>query len=82
MTKCKFDTDKTTLTFNFDSVEAANLFKRWLCGSGEQDYWTWEEENESRQLDIVDNIDYKSSQFSYWSDDPSVIKVSKTRVEK
>jgi gentisate 1,2-dioxygenase len=32
---------KHKLTFEFDSPEALNHFARWLCGSGEQEYWEW-----------------------------------------
>lgn len=41
-----FDADETTLTINFPSVRHAKVFKEWLCGSGEQDFWQWCEAQE------------------------------------
>lgn len=32
---------ETDLVIRFDSPEAAMHFARWLCGSGEQQYWDW-----------------------------------------
>lgn len=74
MKKSKFDTDKKTLTFNFDSVEDANIFKSWLCGSGEQDFWMWEE----CRLQEADQDASKLSKFDYWNkEDTAVINVTR-----
>jgi hypothetical protein len=74
LAKSKFDSDKATLTFNFDSVEDANNFKSWLCGSGEQHFWTWEE----YRLQEADDQDASNlSKFDYWNKETSVINVTR-----
>ena len=72
MAKSKFDSDKATLTFNFDSVEDANIFKGWLCGSGEQDFWIWEECALQKVMQPE-----KLSKFDYWNKETSVINVTR-----
>ena len=42
------------LTIVFDSPEKALAFKSWLCGSGEQGMWDWE--------------DCEDIHFDYWSE--------------
>jgi hypothetical protein len=37
---------KTTITIEFDNRRAAHHFAAWLCGSGEQEYWQWQEYRE------------------------------------
>ena len=37
----KFTPDSSTLEIRFESVTEAQVFKDWLCGAGEQDYWLW-----------------------------------------
>jgi hypothetical protein len=34
---------KATITIEFDNKKAAIGFAEWLCGSGEQDYWNYQE---------------------------------------
>lgn len=48
----KFEGNK--LIFEFDSSEAANFFKTWLCEGGEQDFWVWEEQH----MGTITNFDY------------------------
>jgi hypothetical protein len=31
------------ITIKFENEKAALHFAHWLCGQGEQDYWTWME---------------------------------------
>lgn len=38
-----FDPDEPRLTITFESVEAAQLFKSWLCCCAEQDFYAYEE---------------------------------------
>jgi hypothetical protein len=49
MAKNTFDTKGNKLVFEFASPEAANHFKHWLCGQGEQDYWIWMEYREQEE---------------------------------
>ena len=42
-----FEVNSTTLKIHFPHIEAANLFKSWLCEMGEQDFWEWEEVNKT-----------------------------------
>jgi hypothetical protein len=37
------------LVFTFGSQAAAEHFKSWLCGSGEQHYWNWMEHREGEE---------------------------------
>lgn len=37
---------KTTITIEFDNKECARGFAEWLCGSGEQDYWNYQQYRE------------------------------------
>lgn len=62
MAKNKFDKHDNKLVFIFDNKEAANHFKAWLCESGEQEYWTWMEEQEQREKGNITglNFDYHS----------------------
>lgn len=62
MSKDKFDTKSNRLVFEFDSPEAANHFKHWLCGAGEQDYWNWMEYREEEE-----DGDITGRDFDYWN---------------
>lgn len=50
------------LHFSFDNREAADHFKSWLCGSGEQQYWDWmgtrEDEEPEGNITVL--------KFDYW----------------
>lgn len=62
--------DKNDLILKFDSPEAAECFKSWLCGQGEQDYWLWmEHQPESEQQ-------HATKSFDYWGSDPNVVRAS------
>ena len=37
------------LTITFENQQAADHFKSWLCGAGEQDYWMWMEYREKEE---------------------------------
>jgi hypothetical protein len=47
--------EKIKLTIEFDNQVALMHFASWLCGSGEQDYWMWQEcrEYEEPEGDIT-----------------------------
>lgn len=66
-----FDKHSETLVFKFDSVEAANHFKHWLCGQGEQQYWDWmecreqEKKNKEKDITVLD--------FDYWSGTDEIV---------
>lgn len=49
-----------TIKINFANPVAAKHFQSWLCGQGEQDYWTWMEcrEEEEKGNITVTNFDY------------------------
>jgi hypothetical protein len=53
---------KKEVKFIFDNEASAQHFLKWLCGSGEQDYWQWMECRESQESG---NITVKN--FDYWS---------------
>lgn len=53
--------NKVTLTITFDNQKALNHFARWLCGSGEQDYWNWMEMRESEDEGPITAVS-----FDYW----------------
>jgi len=40
-----FDPKHDYVTVTFPDVETAQLFKSWLCESGEQGFWDWEQEH-------------------------------------
>jgi hypothetical protein len=61
MSDKKFDVKGTKLTFEFESEEALNHFKHWLCGQGEQDYWIWMECREQEEEGPITGLD-----FDYW----------------
>lgn len=49
-----FDPDEPRLTITFDSVEAAQLFKTWLCSCAEQDFYEFEEIHGDGRLTTFD----------------------------
>jgi hypothetical protein len=71
-----FEFKGNKLTFEFDNEEAANHFKTWLCGQGEQDYWTWMKYREEEEEGNITGRD-----FDYWSG-TEVIKVKCGRMDK
>ncbi len=73
--KKTFRTNSPTLTFNFENEKAAEHFKSWLCGQGEQDYWMWMEYREQEESGDITGID-----FDYHSG--SVIKATCGRLDK
>lgn len=54
----KFDRHGKVLKFKFASQEAANHFKHWLCGAGEQDYWTWMECRELEEPGAITGLEF------------------------
>jgi hypothetical protein len=73
-----FDVVGTKLTFEFDSEEAANHFKLWMCESGEQGYWEWMEYRENE--DDTPNI--TGIHFSYHNKDSHIVPVKCGRLDK
>jgi hypothetical protein len=55
---------KTKLVIEFDNQAAVEHFAHWLCGSGEQHYWSWMECRESEEEE-VDSGDITALQFHY-----------------
>jgi len=50
MTKKKVKVAKeTTISIKFANEEAAHHFAIWLCESGEQSYWNWQEVREEEE---------------------------------
>lgn len=64
----KFCNHGKELTFKFDSIEAANHFKSWLCGSGEQQYWEWMECREQEDVEARDTV----LEFNYHTGDSAI----------
>ena len=58
-----------SLTFQFENLEAAEHFKSWLCGSGEQYYWDWMVERESEEDGDITGI-----HFNYNDGDLVIVK--------
>lgn len=56
-----------SVTFQFDNIEAAQHFKDWMCGSGEQQYWEWMEHRENDEDGDITGIQFK------YDDGPLVI---------
>lgn len=54
----KFDQHTNKLTFEFESQEAANHFKHWLCGQGEQNYWLWMEYREQEESGPITGVEF------------------------
>ena len=48
-----------TVKINFDNKEAAENFRDWLDGQGEQDYWTWMEERENEDEGNITATNFK-----------------------
>lgn len=53
----------TVLKIEFSNRKAMEHFARWLCGSGEQEYWTWMECQESNEPDAKD---ITATRFEYF----------------
>lgn len=77
----KFRKHGESLVLKFESAEAADHFKSWLCESGEQHYWEWmqmreqEEEGDITGLKFnyhtgTDLIPVKCGRFSEYKDFP------------
>lgn len=55
----------TEVKIQFANKRAAEHFMKWLCGSGEQDYWAWmeyREKNEGGNITAID-LDYDFKKF-------------------
>ena len=74
MSEKVFKVKGNTLTFEFDNEEALNQFKSWLCGQGEQDYWTYQECREQEKDGPITGV-----KFDYFNG--AVIKVECGRLD-
>jgi hypothetical protein len=63
----KFNNHGSELVFKFDNKEAANQFKSWLCGAGEQDYWNWMEHQEEEMDGPITGLS-----FNYHTGDDTI----------
>ncbi|MFA5024227.1 MAG: hypothetical protein WC523_04685 [Patescibacteria group bacterium] len=72
-----FNFKGTKLTFEFENEEAANHFKSWLCGSGEQAYWDWMDCREGEEDGDITGLN-----FNYHNKNGSVIPVECGRNNK
>ncbi len=69
-----FSNHEETLVFKFENKEAANQFKHWLCGQGEQDYWMWMQEREREMEGNITGLN-----FNYHSGDETIpVKCGRT----
>lgn len=71
-----FDNHSNKLILEFDNKDAANHFKHWLCGQGEQDYWMWMEYREQEDEGNITGIE-----FNYHTNS-DVIKIRCGRMDK
>lgn len=55
---------ETKIEIHFANEEAAKHFASWLCGAGEQDYWTWMECREQEE-----DGDISVKEFNYHEND-------------
>ena len=60
-----FDAHDNELILEFKSIEAAGHFKSWLCGPGEQYYWTWMECRETEEDGDITGLNFDYSDGSY-----------------
>jgi len=55
--------DKTVVSIEFDNKIIADHFLNWLCESGEQDYWQWQEVTEEKECGditaVIFSYDFK-----------------------
>ncbi len=56
--------------FMFDNQLAAEMFISWMCESGEQDYWNWQQ---NREMDD-DTPDITGLNFNYSNGSKIVVK--------
>jgi hypothetical protein len=70
-----FKMQSEILTLRFQSKQAAEHFKHWLCGQGEQDYWIWMQEREQREKGDITGL-----RFDYWQGD--IVDVKCGRLDK
>jgi hypothetical protein len=68
-------TKKTIIKIEFDNDEAAMGFASWLCGSGEQAYWNWQEAREEEETEG----DVTAIHFDYHKEDETKAKNDKDR---
>lgn len=61
--------NKTILSFEFESDAAAQHFKDWLSGAGEQGYWDWMECREDEEPGPI-----TGTSFDYWSGNTISVK--------
>ena len=73
-----FEVAGPNLTFQFNTPEAAEHFKVWMCESGEQGYWEWMEYREDEE----DTKDITGLDFNYHYKDGSIIPVKCGRMDK
>ena len=57
------------LKIEFSNRKAMEHFAQWLCGSGEQEYWTW---MECRELDEPDAECITATRFEYYFPPPDL----------
>jgi hypothetical protein len=64
---------KSKLVIEFDNDKAREHFARWLCGSGEQEYWEWmkfREEEEAGNITALEFEYFHVKDDSLGVDDP------------
>ena len=61
----KINKKKTTVSIDFDNAKVARHFMDWLCGSGEQEYWLWQECREREEAGDITAVifDYDFKKF-------------------
>lgn len=64
----KFNHHSETLVLKFENQRAANHFKHWLCGQGEQEYWQWMEYREQEEPGPITGIN-----FDYHTDTDEIL---------
>lgn len=59
----RFNPTTSVLAFQFDNPEAMNHFWRWLCESGEQQYWDYMQYREEEEDGDITGLffDYKKA---------------------
>jgi hypothetical protein len=53
-----FEVEENNLIIKFTNPKIAEHFKAWLCGAGEQYYWTWMECREEEEEGDITALDF------------------------
>ena len=73
----QFQVTGKELTIKFENQRAADHFKSWLCGAGEQGYWMWMEYREKEEQGPI-----TATSFEYHEPGDSIIVATCGRIDE